>query len=614
MAKKQGSRIGVWFILILLFVGLIGFGATNLSGTIRSIGTAGKKEIGVQAYADALSQQIDAFSAQIGTPLSFPQAQAFGLDRAVLGQVVAAAVLDNEADQLGLSVGDEVVRDRVLQIPAFQDLSGSFDREAYRFTLDRRGMTEAEFEANLRDEIARSLLQAAVISGTPEPTAYAEALVAFIGERRSFTWAPVTETILTEPLPEPTEADLQAQYEAAPEAYTLPEVRKITYAWLSPDMIRDTVPVDEQAIRDLYDSRISEYVQPERRLVERLVFGDDAQANAAADRLSAGEVDFDTLVTDRGLDLADVDLGDVALGDLGAAGEAVFAAAPGDVVGPVLTNLGPALFRMNAILSAEEVTFDEAAPDLRDELARDRARRVIAVATSDMADLLAGGATLEDLAERTDMELGQIDWSDGDSEGIAAYDSFRGAAATTAPGSFPELVEMADGGVFALRVDEIVPPTLQPLEAVREQVISDRVRAATAEAVRAEAERIATALAAGQSFEDLGLLPSTETDLIRREFLAGTPQGFISQVFEMEVSQAQTVSDATGLTVVVRLDSVDPADPADPAMVAERSAIAERAGSGIAQDVYGAFAGAVQARTEVRLDEAAIAAVNANFQ
>jgi peptidyl-prolyl cis-trans isomerase D len=68
------------------------------------------------------------------------------------------------------------------------------------------------------------------------------------------------------------------------------------------------------------------------------------------------------------------------------------------------------------------------------------------------------------------------------------------------------------------------------------------------------------------------------------------------------------------LTVVVRLDSVDPADPADPAMVAERLAIAERAGSGIAQDVYGAFAGAVQARTEVRLDEAAIAAVNANFQ
>ena len=614
MAKRQDSRIGVWVILILLFVGLIGFGATNLSGTIRSIGTAGQKEIGVQAYADALSQQIDAFSAQIGAPLSFPQAQAFGIDRAVLGQVVAAAVLDNEAHQLGLSVGDARVRDRVLQIPAFQGLSGSFDREAYRFTLDRRGMTEAEFEANLRDEISRSLLQAAVIGGTPEPTAYAEALVAFIGERRSFTWAPVTDSILTRPLPEPTEADLQAQYDANPDAYTLPEVRKITYAWLSPDMIHDTVPVDEQAIRDLYDSRIAEYVQPERRLVERLVFGDDAQAIAAAERLGAGDVDFDTLVTDRGLDLTDVDLGDVAIGDLGAAGEPVFAATPGDVVGPVLTSLGPALFRMNAILSAEEVTFDEAAPDLRAELARDRARRVIAVATSDIADLLAGGATLEDLAERTDMDLGRIDWSDADSEGIAAYDSFREAAATAAPGSFPELVEMADGGVFALRIDEIVPPTLQPLEAVREQVISDRAMTATAEAVRAQAERIATALEAGQSFEDFGLLPATETGLIRREFLAGTPQGFISQVFEMEVSQALSISDPSGLTVVVRLDRVDPADPADPAMVAERSAIAERAGSGIAQDVYGAFAGAVQARTDVRLDEAAIAAVNTNFQ
>ena len=171
-----------------------------------------------------------------------------------------------------------------------------------------------------------------------------------------------------------------------------------------------------------------------------------------------------------------------------------------------------------------------------------------------------------------------------------------------------------DTGVYTLRIDEIVPPTLQPLEAVREQVISDRAMTATAEAVRAQAERIATALEAGQSFEDFGLLPTTETGLIRREFLAGTPQGFISQVFEMEVSQALSISDPSGLTVVVRLDRVDPADPADPAMVAERSAIAERAGSGIAQDVYGAFAGAVQARTDVRLDEAAIAAVNTNFQ
>ena len=614
MAQRQGSRIGVWVILILLFVGLIGFGATNLSGSIRTIGTAGQKDISVQAYANALTQQIDAFSAQIGSPLSFPQAQAFGIDRAVLGQVVSTAVLDNETDQLGLSVGDARVRDRVLEFPAFQGLSGSFDREAYRFTLDRNGLTEAAFEADLRDEIARSLLQAAVIGGTPEPDAYAEALVAFIGERRSFTWAPVTQAVLTEELPAPTEAELQAHYDANPGAYTRPELRRITYALLSPEMIQDTVPVDEQAIRELYDSRLSDYVQPERRLVERLVYGDDAQAQAALDRIATGEADFDQLVADRGLDLADVDLGDVAIGDLGPAGEAVFAAAPGDVVGPVLTSLGPALFRMNATLSAEEVTFEEAAPDLRAELARDRARRVIATATSDITDLLAGGATLEDLDARTDMVLGTIDWSEGDSDGIAAYESFRLAAATTAPGSFPDLIEMADGGVFALRVDEIVPPALRPLDEVRDQVIADHLVEATRQAVLTEAERMSADLATGTSFEELSLLSTVETGLIRREFLAGTPQGFMTEVFAMQTGEVRTLRDENGLVAVVRLDSIDPVDPADPTMIAERAAIAERAGSGIAQDIYGAFVGAVQARTEIRIDDAAVAAVNAQFQ
>ena len=152
--KSGGNRIGLWIILGLLFVGLIGFGTTNLSGTVRSIGTAGDTEIAVQDYAAALTQQIDALSAQLGQPVSFPQAQAFGIDRIVLGQVVGAAVLDNEAARLGLSVGDQRVAARVLEIPAFRGLSGDFDREAYAFTLERNGLSEAEFETGLRADMA----------------------------------------------------------------------------------------------------------------------------------------------------------------------------------------------------------------------------------------------------------------------------------------------------------------------------------------------------------------------------------------------------------------------------------------------------------------------------
>lgn len=616
MAKgnSKAKGIGVWIILGLLFVGLIGFGTTNLSGTVRTIGSAGDKEIRVQTYANALTQQIDSFSSQLGQPLSFPQALTFGIDRAVLSQVVSTAVLDNETAQLGVSVGDERVAQRVVQIPAFQGISGEFDREAYRFTLDRNGISEAEFEADLRDDMARTLLQSAVLGGVPEADVFADTVMGFIGERRSFDWAPLTDAILTDPVPAPTDAQITAQYEATPEAYTAPELRKITYAAITPEQIQDDVAVDETAVRDLYDARINDYVQPERRLVERLVYGDEAQATAAIAALTAGETDFDTLVEDRGLDLADVDLGDVAADALGAASDAVFAAAPGDVVGPFLTSLGPALFRMNAVLSAEEISFEDAAPDLRAELGRDRARRVIAGDFDRIEDLIAGGAAIEDLAGQTLLELGTIEWSEGMTDGVAAYDLFRDQAQTAAQGAFPALYELDDGGLFTLRVDEVIEPTLRPLDEVRNQVIADAIIAAATQAVANAGTALQQRLTQGEAFGELGLTITPELNAIRRNFIPGTPQGFVDEVFTMTEGEARVVSDNTGLTVLVRLSGIAPVDMDDPTMIAEAEAIAARTGQGIAQDVYGVFTAAVQSRTDVSINQAAINAVHANYQ
>ncbi len=93
-----------------------------------------------------------------------------------------------------------------------------------------------------------------------------------------------------------------------------------------------------------------------------LVFGSTDEAEAAKTRLSADEITFDALIEERGLSLADVDLGDVSKPELDAAGEAVFSAEVGDVVGPIDTAIGPALFRVNGVLQAQETSYEDALP------------------------------------------------------------------------------------------------------------------------------------------------------------------------------------------------------------------------------------------------------------
>lgn len=613
MAEKKKPRYFLWAIMILLCVGLLGFGTGGLSGNVRSIGSVGDKDLSVVAYQNALNQQLRAFEAQIGTRVGFQEAQSLGLVAAAQAQLIANRSLDNEATQIGLSVGDERVREEVLRAPAFRGLDGSFDRQSYRDALQRNGLTERDFEDGIREDISRTLLQGAIVGGIDAPDAYTDALIQFIGEERDIVWATVTKDDLIAPVPGPTDADLQTYYEENPEEFTLPEAREITYAWLTPDMIQDSLTIEEAALRGLYDARLAEFVRPERRLVERLAFVDTAAAETAKQRLDAGELDFDALVAERGLDLSDVDLGDVAQGELGAAGEPVFAANPGDVVGPINSSIGPALFRMNAVLAAEEIAFEDVQDQLRIELSADRARRVIDDSSEGVNDLLAGGATLEDLAAETDMELGQISLTPGTQDGIAAYDAFRAAAATVEEGDFPVVDNLADGGIFSIRLDGITPPTLQDFDTVADEVRTAWMAAREQQAIMERAEEIAAEIQPLTDFVALDLEPTTEIGVTRRSFLEGTPPGFMNEVFAGDIATPLVVENTEG-AIIVRVEDIRPPDQEDPSVIAEREQIGNATRAGIAQDVFEAYSAAVQSRTDVALDQNIINAVHTQLQ
>ena len=614
MAKGGISKGFMWIIMGLLFVGLMGFGATNFGGSVRSVGTVGDTEIDVDLYAQALQQELRSVSQQIGQPMTLSQSQGFGLDIPgnVLGRLVAETALDDEAARLGLSVGDAEVARQVRRIPALQGLDGNFDREAYASTLQRNGTTQAEFEARLRSDRARSLLQGAVGGGVVTPDLLAHTLYAFERETRDITWARLGADDLSEEIAAPTDAEVQSFYEENPDIFTLPETRAISYVWLTPDMIVDDIATDEDALRALYEDRIAEFVQTERRLVERLVFGDAAGAEAAIARINSGEATFEAIVDERGLLLRDIDLGDVAFGQLGAAAEAVFDMTEPGVTGPHETDLGPALFRMNGILAATEVSFEDAKADLQAEFAADRARRDIIDMIVEIDDLLAGGATLEEIADETEMQLGQIDFRADVSDGIAAYPSFRQAAAAAQESDFPEIVEIDEGGVFAIRLDEIRPPALQPLDDVREEAVEAWTADATTKALSARAESIAKEIRSGREMAGLDLALNTDRSVLRSGFLEGTPPDFVSSLFDMEEGDVAVMTDELG-ALVVRLDTVTGADQNAPEAIQLKDAFSAQAAQGIAGDLLNAYARAVQETAGAQINQAAINAVHVQF-
>lgn len=609
---KQFSKTFVWILLGLLVAGLAGFGATNLSGTVRTVAKVGDETISVDQYARELQREIRAVEAQTGKPLQMSDARAMGLDQQVLSRLIALASIDNEVAELGLSVGDEKLQQEIVAIQAFQGVDGKFDRESYRFALDQAGVNEAEFEADLRREAARTLVQGAIVSGVTMPDTLVNTLVDYVAARRSFTMAVLTADDLAAPLPEPDDAALQAYYDDHPAQFTLPETKQITYVTLRPDMIQDQVEVDEDALRKLYDERKDDYIIPERRLVERLAFADEAAASSAMAQIEVGGTTFEALVQQRGLSLSDVDMGDLGAADLGAAAEAVFAADIGTVVGPLPSNLGPALYRVNGKLEARETSFEDARDELREELAAERARRLIETQAQDIDDMLAGGATLEELANETDMELGQIDWSVESADGIAAYDAFRKAAQAVSPEDFPEVDFLEDGSIFALRLDDTLPPRPEPFADARDRVVEGWTLQATEAALKAQAEAVVADLGDGGDLAATGLDVQTETGLTRTAYLDGTPPDFMTQVFKMEPGQLQVIGSGARMQIVRLDEELPPAQT--PELEQMRRGYGQQLDQALSQALFEAFVRDAQLRAHPTLDQRALNAVQSGFQ
>jgi|TARA_B110000908_G_C10260987_1_gene459216 peptidyl-prolyl cis-trans isomerase D len=608
---KTISKTFVWVIIGLAMLGLGGFGASNLSGTIRTIGTVGDKHIDVGEYARQLGQEIRAVEAQTGERLPFVRVKEIGLDQAVLARLVSARALDHEATQMGLSIGDAALRDQIVDIPAFQGIDGSFDREGYTFALERSGTSEADFETRLREETARTLLQGAMVGGVVMPDTYVSTLLNYIGETRNFKWARLASADLNEELPTASDATLRSYFDENIDEFMLAETKRITYVHLSPDALIQGIEVPQEELEAEFKARADEYNRPERRLVERLVYLDEESANQAAAALEVSGTTFEALVEERGLALADIDLGDVDRLSLDGAGEAVFAANVGDVVGPLASDLGPALFRINGVLPALITTFAEAKPQLQEILAADRARRLVSIQAQEYDDLLAGGATIEELADETDLVLGTLDWSDGNGEGLGAYVGFAKAARAITSEDFPKIENLEDGGVFAIRLDEELPVRPSEFAESREQVVASWENNQLETSLNAQAAILVPQLQSGTDFAGLDLTPTEEINQPRTAFITGTPPSFMEDVFKMAVGDV-IVIDSFGTVLVVRLDAINSA-ATNENVEALRTQLQAQVSQTLARDLYNIYSNDAVKRAGQKIDPRSVAAVHVNF-
>ena len=607
-SKSKLGKTFAWILMTFVIIGLGGFGAVNFSSSNNSVASVGQTEISSTDYARALSNELRRFSSQLGQEIKFEQAQAFGITGNVLSQLITAKSLEDEAKRIGISVNDETIVTSLSETTAFQGLDGKFDKETYKFVLENAGMTPSMYEDVARAETSRMILQSGITKGVTVPEGYLKILAKYLLQTRAFELVSLNWEDLNKPDPQPTEEELTKYHLDKSDQYMRPETKIISYVLLTPIMLSQRIEIGESKLKEAYEKRISEFNEKEKRRSEKLVFLTLEEAADALNSIKSQDTSFESLVNDRGLTLNEIDIGFLTKSEFKAAANGIFEADLNEVVGPFETDLGPSLFRLVEIKEAKTSTFNSIKAKLVEEMALSEATSEIAKLSQEFDDLLASGATLEELANETPLELYEIAYSQKmeDNE-IIKFESFRAEATAISATDFPKIITLADGSVAALRLDQTLEPALKPLDEVYQSVSDDWIRDKRNELLKNEAQLYI-------SNGDIASMESTQFEEIARDgFSDKTPPALLATVFEMTEDEYR-IEKVNDTHAIIHLLEIKDGIAEKPEELEILKSLETQIKSTLSQDLFRIMISDIQKSRGIAVDESAINAVHLNFQ
>ncbi len=568
--------------LVFIFWG-IDFGA----GAVTYAAKVDGERISAQEVRRAWQQQQSRLQQMMRSEL--PQELVDAQQSAILDQFVRQTLLEQRAKELGFRVSDEALARRVMEFPDFQ-VDGKFSKDRYNALLRASGLSEARFEEDLRTETLIRQLQTGIVDSAFVVPYELDRRFALEKQEREINYALIAANDFLDQITV-TDEQIEKWYDEHKSEFMLPEKVDLQYLEITRDQAASQIEVDEAALRDYYEQVKEKYQSPERRHARHILITtgdglDDAAAEKKAADLAAkakAGADFAQLAKENSKDPGSAAQG----GDLGWAQrgmfvgpfeEALFGMSPGEVRGPVKTQFGYHVIKLEEVQPGTVRSFDEVRAELEADYRKEQSESLFYEQTQKLGDLAFETLTeLDSVAKALDLplktakgftrEAGSPDLSPNPEIVEAAFSEDVLERGQNSP-----LIAADEDRAMVLRVTDHVPAEPRPLAEVRDQVISRIKMQAARDAAAAKGTDAVARLQKGESWDEvvkaLGLNPVGSRFINRQDTVA--PPAVVRAVFDVsssEISSEKPHFDGTvtedGNYAVFSVSEVRDADPAN---------------------------------------------------
>jgi len=544
VSKNWIGRIVTGVLLGLIAVSFTIWGVGDVfRGFGRStLAKIGGTEIGIEQFRQSYNDHVQQLSRQIGRPITSDQARALGLDRRLLGQMLAEAALDENARDLGLNLSDAEIAKRITSDNNFRGPTGQFDRARFDQILRQAGYNEARYVAEQRRVSLRRQIAETIAGEFAPPKTALELQHRYSNEERSVDYLALGPAQAGD-IPQPSSEAIEKYYDQQKLLFRAPEYRKLDLVIVTPTELARGTDVSDAEARKAYEERRARYVTPERREVQQIVFSNAEEAGAAATRLSKG-LTFAQLASERKLKDSDINLGVVPKAAIvdPAVADAAFALKPGAVSEPVSGRFGTVLVHVGKVEPEKIRPYEEVAAEIKRDIALDRARAQIIERHDKIEDERGAGVALAEIAKKLDLPVRRIeavDRSGRNPDGAPVADLPQGVdllsgAFASDVGAENEPLRAPGGGYVWYDVVSITPSRDRPFAEIKDKVI-ERWRS---EEIAARLKIKATGLAdklKGSSINDVaaagGVKAQTAKGLKRGVASSGIPAKAMDEIF-----------------------------------------------------------------------------------